>query len=170
VTQEKIPAQVDVICRICEMRASEVSFGRIARTMKAGGIVPPAHPHTNREPAWYASTIKQITNNELYRGWRVWNRTQNAFNRPEGKKGVRKRPPSAANASSNRSTNLLRLSQLISRLEFPHPLKSMRFSFVLLPAGDISVGVRLASGISLVVRISNRSLSLFSERVARGTR
>jgi hypothetical protein len=40
----------------------------------------------------------------------------------------------------------------------------MRFSFVLLPAGDISVGAWLASGISLVVRISNRSLSLFLER------
>jgi len=94
VTQEKIPAQAEVVKRIWEMRANELSFGRIARTMKAEAIAPPANPHTNRAPAWYASTIKQIVNNELYRGWRVWNRTQNAFNRPEGRKGVRKRPPS----------------------------------------------------------------------------
>lgn len=94
VTQEKIPAQAEVVRRICQMRASEFSFGRIAKTMKAEGIAPPANPHKNRAPAWYASTIKQITNNELYRGWRVWNRTQNAFNQAEGRKAVRKRPPS----------------------------------------------------------------------------
>jgi hypothetical protein len=41
--------------RICEIRASEVSFGRIAKTMKAEGIALPANPHTNRAPAWYAS-------------------------------------------------------------------------------------------------------------------
>jgi DNA invertase Pin-like site-specific DNA recombinase len=94
VTQEQIPAQAEVVMRICQMRASEFSFGRIAKTMKAERIAPPANPHKNRAPAWYASTIKQITNNELYRGWRVWNRTQNAFNQAEGRKAVRKRPPS----------------------------------------------------------------------------
>lgn len=94
VKQEKISEQAEVIQRIMEMRAAALSFGRIARTLKADGIAPPRNPNKAGTPAWYASTIKQITNNELYRGVRIWDREENVFNFAEGKKFTRKRPPS----------------------------------------------------------------------------
>jgi DNA invertase Pin-like site-specific DNA recombinase len=94
VKQEVVPAEIDVVKRIMEMRAAPLSFGRIAKTLKVEGITPPRNPNTGVTPAWYASTIKEITRNELYRGWRVWNRTQNVFNQAEGKKSKRNRPQS----------------------------------------------------------------------------
>ena len=92
VKQEILPAQAEVVTRIIKMRASGLSFGRIARTLNAERIQPPGNPNKAGIPAWYASTIKQITNNELYRGVRIWNRVQNVFNFAEGKESTRKRP------------------------------------------------------------------------------
>lgn len=83
-----------MVKQIWEMRASELSYGRIAKNLKAAGIAPPRNPNKAGIPAWYPSTIKQITNNELYRGWRVWNRTQNTFDETEGKDSKRHRPES----------------------------------------------------------------------------
>jgi site-specific DNA recombinase len=94
VKQKIVPAQAEVITRIMQMRAEELSFGRIARKLKSEGIAPPRNPNKAGIPAWYASTIKQITNNELYRGVRIWNRVQNVFNFAEGKEATRKRPDS----------------------------------------------------------------------------
>jgi site-specific DNA recombinase len=94
VRQEILPEQAEVVTKIMEMRANGLSFGRIAKTLKAEGIVPPWNPNKAGIPAWYASTIKEITRNELYRGWRVWNRTQNGFNQAEGKKSKTSRPES----------------------------------------------------------------------------
>jgi len=94
VKQEIIPEQSKVVAKIMEMRANGLSFGRIANNLKAEGIVPPRNPNKAGIPAWYASTIKEITRNELYRGWRVWNRTENVFNQAEGKKSKRNRPQS----------------------------------------------------------------------------
>jgi DNA invertase Pin-like site-specific DNA recombinase len=94
VKQEIIPEEAEVVRKIMEMRASEFSFGRIAKALKAEGINPPRNPNKAGVPAWYASTVKEITRNELYRGWRVWNRTQNVFNQAEGKKSKRNRPQS----------------------------------------------------------------------------
>lgn len=94
VKQEVIPEQAEVVERIMEMRARGLSFGRIAKNLKAAGIAPPRNTNKAGIPAWYASTIKQITLNELYRGWRIWNRTKNTFNRAEGKKSKRNRPQS----------------------------------------------------------------------------
>jgi site-specific DNA recombinase len=94
VKQEVLPEQADVVRRLMEMRASRLSFGRIARTLKAEGIVPPGNSSKAGIPAWYASTVKQITNNELYRGVRIWNRTEAVFNFPDGTESTRKRPPS----------------------------------------------------------------------------
>jgi site-specific DNA recombinase len=93
VRQEIVPEQAEVVRRIMEMRASGLSFGRIARALKADGIEPPRNPNKSGIPAWYPSTIKEITKNELYRGVRIWNRVQNVFNFAEGKKSRRKRPP-----------------------------------------------------------------------------
>jgi len=93
VRQEIVPEQAEVVRRIMEMRASGLSFGRIARALKADGIEPPRNPNKAGIPAWYPSTIKEITKNELYRGVRIWNRVQNVFNFAEGKKSKRKRPP-----------------------------------------------------------------------------
>jgi len=94
VKQEVIPEQAEVVEQIMEMRAMGLSFGRIAKNLKAAGIAPPRNTNKAGIPAWYASTIKQVTLNELYRGWRVWNRTKNTFNRAEGKKSKRNRPQS----------------------------------------------------------------------------
>lgn len=94
VKQEIIPEQAAVVVRIMENRASGISFGRIARALKAEGIAPPRNPNKAGVPAWYASTIKEITKNELYRGVRIWNRVQNVFNFAEGTKSARKRPSS----------------------------------------------------------------------------
>jgi len=93
VKQEIIPEQAKVVRSIMEMRASGLSFGRIARALKADGIQPPRNPNKAGIPAWYPSTIKEITKNELYRGVRIWKRVQNVFNFAEGKKSRRKRSP-----------------------------------------------------------------------------
>jgi site-specific DNA recombinase len=94
VKQEAIPEQAEVVRNIMEMRANTFSFGRIAKILNAEGIEPPRNFNKAGIPGWYASTIKEITKNELYRGMRVWDRVQNVFNFAEGKKSVRKRPPS----------------------------------------------------------------------------
>jgi site-specific DNA recombinase len=94
VEQEIIPEQAEAVRRIMEMRACGLSFGRIARTLKGEGVEPPRNPNKAGIPAWYPSTIKEVTKNELYHGVRIWNRVQNVFNFAEGKKSKRKRPPS----------------------------------------------------------------------------
>lgn len=94
VKQEIIPAQAEVVRQIMQMRTEGLSFGRIAQRLIAELVAPPRNPNKAVIPAWYPSTIKQITNNELYRGWRVWNRKQNVFNQAEGKKSRRNRATS----------------------------------------------------------------------------
>jgi hypothetical protein len=93
VKQEIVPEQAKVVRSIMEMRANGLSFGRIARALTADGIEPPRNPNKAGIPAWYPSTIKEITKNELYRGMRIWKRVQNVFNFAEGKKSRRKRSP-----------------------------------------------------------------------------
>jgi DNA invertase Pin-like site-specific DNA recombinase len=92
VRQEIIREEAEVVVRIMEMRATGTSFGRIARTLNLEKVTSPRRTNKAGIRAWFASTIKEITKNELYRGLRVWNRTQNVFNQAEGKKTARKRP------------------------------------------------------------------------------
>ena len=40
---------------------------------------------------WDASAVRYILLNEVYRGWRIWNKTKNIRN-PDGKKTYRNRP------------------------------------------------------------------------------
>ncbi len=94
VKQQIIPEQAEVVKQIMWMRADGLSFGRVAQSLIAQGITPPRNPNKASIPAWYPSTIKQITNNELYRGWRVWNRKQNVFNQAERTKSRRNRATS----------------------------------------------------------------------------
>lgn len=94
VKQEIFSEEAEVVKQIFEMRASELSFGRIAKNLKAAGIAPPRNPNKAGVPAWYPSAIKQITTNELYRGCRIWNRTQNTFDETQGKDSKRHRPES----------------------------------------------------------------------------
>ena len=94
VKQELVSEEVEIVKRIMEMRADGLSFGRIAQILKSEEVAPPRNSNTGVMPAWYPSTIKQITHNELYHGWRVWNRTRNVFNQAEGKKAKRNRPQS----------------------------------------------------------------------------
>jgi site-specific DNA recombinase len=95
VKQQKIPEQAAIILRIMEMRASGLSFARIAKTLKAEGVPSPQRKWNGRIiDCWLPSTIKQITNNELYRGVRHWNRTQRVLNPADGKKNKRVKPKS----------------------------------------------------------------------------
>ena len=95
VKQQKVPEQAAIIVRIMEMRASGLSFATIAKTLKAEGVPSPKRKWNGRViDYWLPSTIKQITNNELYRGVRHWNRTQKVLNPADGKKNKRVKPKS----------------------------------------------------------------------------
>src|ERR1700758_30319 len=95
VKQQAIPEQVEIIVRIMEMRASGLSFATIAKTLKAEGVRAPQRMYKGKvQDYWLPSTIKQITNNELYRGVRHWNRTQKVLNPANGKKNKRVRQQS----------------------------------------------------------------------------
>lgn len=85
VKQVAVPEQAAIIVRIMEMRASGFSFARIAKTLKTEGILAPQRKYNGIvRGQWLPSTIKEITRNELYRGVRVWNRTQKILNSAEG--------------------------------------------------------------------------------------
>lgn len=92
--QEIIPEEAVVVVRIMEMRAAGISFGRISKTLNSERVISPRRPNKAGVQAWFASTIREVTRNELYHGVRVWNRTENLFNQAEGKKAKRKRPQS----------------------------------------------------------------------------
>jgi site-specific DNA recombinase len=78
-----------------EMRASGLSFARIAKILKAEAVPAPQRKYKGKIlNYWLPSTVKQITYNELYRGIRHWNRTQKVMNPANGKKNKRVRQPS----------------------------------------------------------------------------
>ena len=92
VKQEIVSEQAAIIVRIMEMRASGLSFARIAKILKAEGVPAPQRKYKGRIlNCWLPSTIKQITYNELYRGVRHWNHTQKVLNPANGKKNKRVR-------------------------------------------------------------------------------
>jgi site-specific DNA recombinase len=95
VEQEIVPEESAVVVRIMEMRAAGFSFARIAKTLNAEGAPAPERKYRGRvQDYWVASSIKEITKNELYRGVRVWNRTQKLLNPTEGSNRRRIRPQS----------------------------------------------------------------------------
>jgi site-specific DNA recombinase len=95
VEQQIVPEQAAVIVRVMEMRAAEVSFASIAKTLKAEGVPAPKRKYKGQvRDCWLPPSIKQITKNELYRGVRIWNRTQKLLNQAEGSKRKRVRPQS----------------------------------------------------------------------------
>ena len=95
VEQEIVPEESAVVVRIMEMRAAGFSFARIAKTLNAEGVPAPKRKYRGRvQDYWVASSIKEITKNELYRGVRVWNRTQKLLNPTEGSNRRRIRPQS----------------------------------------------------------------------------
>jgi len=95
VKQQIVSEHAEIIARIMEMRASGLSFARIAKILKAEGVPAPQRKYKARIlNCWLPSTIKQITKNELYRGVRHWNRTQKVLNPANGKKNKRVRQQS----------------------------------------------------------------------------
>ena len=95
VEQEAVPEESAVVVRIMEMRAAGFSFARIAKTLNAEGVPAPERKYRGRvQDYWVASSIKEITKNELYHGVRVWNRTQKLLNPTEGSNRKRVRPQS----------------------------------------------------------------------------
>jgi site-specific DNA recombinase len=95
VEQEIVPEESAVVVRIMEMRAAGFSFARIAKTLNAEGVPAPKRKYRGRvQDYWVASSIKEITKNELYHGVRLWNRTQKLLNPTEGSNRKRVRPQS----------------------------------------------------------------------------
>jgi len=95
VEQEIIPEEAATVTRIMEMRAAGVSFANIAKTLKAEGVIAPRRKYRGRiQDYWVPSSIKEITKNELYRGVRLWNRTQRLLNPADGTKTKRTKPQS----------------------------------------------------------------------------
>jgi DNA invertase Pin-like site-specific DNA recombinase len=95
VEQEIVPEESAVVMRIMEMRAAGFSFARIAKTLNAEGAPVPERKYNGRvQDYWVASSIREITKNELYHGVRVWNSTQKLLNPAEGSNRRRVRPPS----------------------------------------------------------------------------
>jgi len=75
-----------------ELRAAGFSFARIAKILNAEGVPAPKRKYNGRvQDYWVASSIKEITKNELYHGVRVWNRTQKLLHPTEGTKIKRAR-------------------------------------------------------------------------------
>lgn len=95
VEREIILEEAEVIRRIMEMRATGIGFGTISKTLKAEGVPAPERKYEGKtQRRWYPSAVKQICQNEIYHGVRVWNRTQMVFNAADGKRTKRDRPPS----------------------------------------------------------------------------
>lgn len=93
VEQEKVPEQAAIIVRIFEMRAAGFSFSKIAKILNAEGVPAPVRKYKGRiQDYWVPSSIKGMTKNELYRGVRLWNRTQKVLNNSEGTKIKRTKP------------------------------------------------------------------------------
>jgi hypothetical protein len=90
VRQEIILEEAENVRRIYTMRAAGTSYGRIARTLNSEGVLSPRNPNKAGVRAWFASTIKEICKNELYRGVRVWNRTEKVLHPVEGTISKRK--------------------------------------------------------------------------------
>jgi site-specific DNA recombinase len=95
VEQEIVPEQAAVVARIMGMRGACLSFSQIAKTLNAEHVPAPRRKYKGRiQEAWVPSSIKEITKNELYRGVRVWNRTEKLLHPTKGKKAKRVRPQS----------------------------------------------------------------------------
>jgi len=95
VEQEIIPEQAAVVVRIMEMRAVCLSFSQIAKKLNAERVPAPHRKYKGRiQDVWVPSSIKEITKNELYRGVRLWNRTEKVLHPTKGRKAKRARPQS----------------------------------------------------------------------------
>lgn len=95
VEQEIVPGQAAVVVRIMEMREAGLSFSQIGKTLNAERIPAPRRKYKGKiQEVWVPSSIKEITKNELYRGVRVWNRTEKLLHPIRGKKAKRVRPQS----------------------------------------------------------------------------
>jgi DNA invertase Pin-like site-specific DNA recombinase len=93
VEQEIVPEQAAVVMRIMEMRGAGLSFSQIGKTLNAERVAAPRRKYKGKiQEVWVPSSIKEITKNELYRGVRVWNRTEKLLHPIRGKKAKRVRP------------------------------------------------------------------------------
>ena len=90
---EIVPEEAAVIVRIMELRAADFSFAHIAKILNAEGVPAPRRKYKGRiQDFWVASSIREITKNERYRGVRLWNRSQKLLHPTEGTKIKRARP------------------------------------------------------------------------------
>ncbi len=95
VEQAIVPEQAAVVVRIMEMRASGLSFSDISKSLNADSTPSPHRNYKGKiQDHWVPSSIKAITNNELYHGVRLWNRTHRELNPSDGSKIKRTKPQS----------------------------------------------------------------------------
>jgi site-specific DNA recombinase len=92
VDQEINREQAEVIVRVFQMYAAGMGLALISKTLNAEGVVAPQPPRTRAIQAWCPSSIREMLRNELYRGFRVWNRTvKQGIRKPVGKSAKRGR-------------------------------------------------------------------------------
>jgi DNA invertase Pin-like site-specific DNA recombinase len=87
VTLEVEPEQAAIVRRIYREYGDGLSMAQIARRLNAEGVATPDGD------TWDRSGIQYILSNEVYRGWRVWNRRKK-LRKPDGKMTFRVRPRS----------------------------------------------------------------------------
>ncbi len=86
-TFEVDPEQGPVVRRIFEGYVAGKSLKALAHGLNDVGIPAPGGA------TWDPSAVYYILQNEVYRGWRIWNKTRKV-RKPDGKKTYRKRPKS----------------------------------------------------------------------------
>lgn len=94
VIQEIIAEQAQVLVRIFEMYAAGASYSTVAKTLNSEQILSPQPPRRGTIRAWCPTAIREMLRNQLYRGVRIWNRTETVFNPTDGKAKQRPRPES----------------------------------------------------------------------------
>ena len=95
VEREIILEEAEIIRHIMELRATGLGYGTICKRVRAEGLPAPERKYKGKtERRWYPSAIREICQNEIYHGVRIWNRTQMVFNSADGKRTKRDRPQS----------------------------------------------------------------------------
>lgn len=85
VTFEVDPEQAEIVRRIFQEHIDGLALRKIAVKLNDDGEVAPGGS------TWDTSAVRYILRNEVYRGWRIWNKTKK-IRKPDGKKTQRARP------------------------------------------------------------------------------
>lgn len=79
--------------RMFDLYMSGNGYGKIARILNEEGV-PPISRRKVKSRFWSKQSVKNILQNEAYRGWYIWNKTETVLNRKKQRKEHRLRPES----------------------------------------------------------------------------